>query len=445
MPALKNVKDSSLEEIEGRLAELKGEFIDMAEGRRAEVDDAGLRSMIQEVDVLDTYMTILSAEEERATRKKRLASFAGPADLDPKGMRSIGEWFASEAAVSYIMGSDAVSDIGEGNRTQFSPDKGLGFSHEFGGDEGKFLRSFIDNGARYGYRAVEEWGAGGPPNFDSTDSGGLLPRLGQPIPPVPRQAKLYLRDLMPSMTTTLATMPYVRELNPTAGESVTGGGATTVAEGSVKPTANLSFVSENAPLTVIAATLTLSKQMFEDAPAVIAYINQRLPYLVKFREDAEYLNGSGTWPDMGGILNTAGVQTYHAGTAGDYAVQIGNAFALTELSDGMVTAVVSNPVDAWTMFTKRAVTSGVLDAGTPFAALPLTVWGVPSYRTRVIAQGTALTGDFERGGMVVDREGVNTQIYRERYAEQNLILLICEERTTSLWFRPDLFTSIQLT
>jgi hypothetical protein len=438
MPALKSVKDASIEDIEARLSELKQEFVDMAEGRRSEVDDDGLRSMIREVDMLDTMITMLSAEEERAQRKQRLASLIGPGD---KGVRSIGEAFCTPEAVDFILNG----------RRGGGED---GFRSTFEGNEAKQLRNFLDWSGRYGgahyeegLRAVTEWGAGGPPTFDSTDSGGLLPRLGQPIAPVPRQAKLYMRDLMPNMTTTLATMPYVQELNPTTGESVTGGGATTVAEGSVKPSATLSFVSQNAPLTVIATTLTLSKQMFEDNPAVIAYINQRLPYLVKFREDAEYLNGSGTWPDMGGITNTSGVQTYQNGPEanGDYAQQIGNAFAYVENQDGTPTAVVMNPFDAWAMFVKRAAAgSGTFDAGTPFAALPLTVWGVPSYRSRAYARGQALVSDFERGGMVVDREQVNTQIYRERYAEQNLVLLICEERTSAMWFRPDLFVKAVL-
>jgi HK97 family phage major capsid protein len=53
--------------------------------------------------------------------------------------------------------------------------------------------------------------------------------------------------------------------------------------------------------------------------------------------------------------------------------------------------------------------------------------------------------DFERGAMVVDREQVNLQTYNERYAEQNLVLLICEERLGIMIFRPDLFIETTLT
>lgn len=451
MPRIANLAEASQEDVDARLAELKNDFVNLDEGRRAEIGDAGLRSMIDEVNILDNWNTISRVQAER--EKAKLAATAGA--LTEKGTRSLGEELVTEEMVKQIMreagGQTTVHVYPDGRRAErqylgtisFENDEKAG--KRAGSEMSQWLRyAGIYGGNSEGVRAVTEWGSSGPgaggTGFDPTDSGGLLPRLGQPIPPTPRHAKLYLRDLIPSMSTTLATMPYVRELNPTTFEAVASGGATTVAEGSTKPTAQLSFVSENAPLTVIASTLTLSKQMFEDAPAVVQYINQRLPYLVKFREDAEFLNGSGTWPDIQGITN-AGIQSI-TGTSGEHAISIGTAFADVENVDGAPTAVVMNPTDAWAMFTKRAAGgSGTFDAGTPFSALPLTVWGVPTYRSRAYAAGSALAADFERGAMVVDREQVNVQVYRERYAEQNLILLICEERVGLMTFRPDLFVS----
>lgn len=416
MPALK-LSDASVDDVETRLKELKAEFVDLSEGRRDDVDDDGLRAMIREVDTLDTWLTMSAAAEQRAQQK--IAATA--AVLAAPGMRSIGEAFTTPEMVDFVTRGRGGVD---------------GFRSDHEGDEGRQLSRWLRTA---GMRAnLVEWAAGGPPTFDTTDSMGLAP-VGQPIPPTPRQAKLYLRDLMPTMTTTLATVPYVRELNPVAGESVASGGATTVAEGATKPTAVLSFQSVQAPVSTVATTLTLSKQLFEDAPAVVQYINLRLPYLVKFREDQEILNGNGTWPEMQGILNVAGILSQGA-TSGEYAITIGNAFAKVENQDGAPTAVVMNPTDAWAMFTKRAAGgAGTFDAGTPFSSLPLTVWGVPTYRTRAKPAGTALVSDFARGSMLADREQVNTQVYRERYAEQNLVLAICEERLAALWFRPDLF------
>jgi hypothetical protein len=283
-----------------------------------------------------------------------------------------------------------------------------------------------------------EFGSSGPPGYDPSGAGNLNP-VGQPIAPVPRHARLFLRDLFSKMSTTLAQIPYVQELNPTLYES-----ATAVAEGNLKPDATMLFTGQVADPTVIAAKLVISKQLFEDSAAVVQYINQRLPYMVKFAEDAEFLNGNGTYPNIRGILQTSGVLTQGAVNTDD-AQTFGQSFAQIENHDGTPTAVVLNPLNAWTMFTKRAAGgAGTFDAGTPFSSLPLTVWGVPTYRTRVVPQGTGLVGDFDLGGMIVDREQVNVQTYRERYAEFNQILLICEERVGLMLFRPDLFCNTTL-
>lgn len=410
--------DASPEDALTRLKELKHDLVELAEGRRSDpMPDEAFADMLREVDTLDTFLTICDMEERRAAT--RTLATAG-ASLG-SGVRSLGDLFMADGAVSEWIGRGC-------------PD--IGFEVELSGDSGRQASNFL----RSGYRAtVTEWAAGGPQTPDSTGSEYLNP-VGQPIAPVPRQARLFLRDLIPNMTTTLASVPYVRELNPTSSELASGGGAVEVAEAGLKPSAALSFQAAVANPTVIATTLRLSKQLFEDSPAVIQYINQRLPYLVKFREDAELLSGNGTWPNIPGITTITGLQN-QAAVGTDSAQTLGMAISKVELVDADASAIVMNPNDAWVMFTKRASTSGIFDAGTPFASPMLTVWGVPTYRSRAYASGKALVGDFQLGAMIADRQQVNVQVFQERYAETNEVLLICEERLAPLWLRPDVFVN----
>jgi HK97 family phage major capsid protein len=465
MPQIANLAEATPQEVDARLEELRHEFINMQEGRRSDGTgdyDAAMRAMRAEVDELDTWNTMSVAR--RRAQQARVAATAGPWETGNRS--SIGELFVTDEMMAALerggpMGqrSSPVEITVDGMKRMASlayeieikndePGPGMPAGRRSGTEATRWLRSAGIYGGyniTEGYRApLTEWGTTGPPAFDTTTAGALVPVQSQAIPPVPRQARLYLADLMPRMPTTFPTVPYVRELNPTTYEQIVSGGASTVPEGVTKPSAMLNFQPAQAPVTVIATTLTLSKQMFLDAPAVIAYINQRLPYLVKLREDQEFLTGSGTWPDITGILNTPGHLT-NAGVAGQHAISIGNGFAQIENQDGVPTAVVMNPTDAWAMFTLRAAGgSGTFDAGTPFSTLPLTVWGVPTYRSRVYPPGSCLVCDFERGAMIVDRESVNLQTYNERYAEQNLVLLICEERLGLMVFRPDLFCEVSL-
>lgn len=401
----------NLDELYSECADLRREFAELPDGVRSDEDNSKLEAMYARVNELDAQITLGELEERRANAK--LAAIAGSGARQDDGIerRSLGEMFVSEEMIKWALSS---------NRG----DKPFAADYDNAGTLDQMLT-----------RAVQDWGSSGPPGFDPTGAGALLP-VGQPIAPIPRHARLFLRDLIPKMTTTLAQIPYVRELTPTANES-----ASAVAEGGIKPTAVLAFEAAKADPTVIAASLVISKQLFEDAAAVIQYINQRLPYLVRFKEDAEFLNGSGIWPDLQGILGTPGVLTQGA-VASDNAQTFGSAFAQVENHDGTPTGVVLNPTNAWKMFTNRAAGgSGTFDAGTPFSDLPLTVWGVPTYRTRAMPLNTSLVGDFQLGAMIVDREQVNVETYRERYAEVNQILMICEERVGLMVFRPDLFVN----
>lgn len=415
---MSTVESLSLDELYGKCAELRSEFADMPEGVRSEEDSDRLSAMFSLVNELDAQITLGELEDRRANA--RLASVAGGGLRSENGIehRSFGDLVVNEELVKWARSGQSGNSV---------------YRQDLDG-QGSLEQMLL--------RAVSEFGTAGPGTtatyntVDASGAGNLLPN-GQPIAPVPRQARLFLRDLIPKMTTTLAALPYVQEYAPTAYES-----ASAVAEGMNKPNATLSFVAAKADPTVIAATLVISKQLFEDSSAVVQYINQRLPYIVAFKEDQEFLNGSGTWPEITGILNTAGVLS-QAAVNTDNAQTYGQAFAQVELHDGTPTAVVVNPINAWNMFTKRAAGgSGTFDAGTPFSALPLTVWGVPTYRTRAMPVNESLVGDFQLGAMIADREQVNVETYRERYAEVNQILLVCEERVGLMVFRPDLFCAV---
>jgi HK97 family phage major capsid protein len=412
---VREMKNASRADLEAYVDELRNDLTEVPVDA-SDFHDR-IESMSRAAEMVDTHLTLMDLEEHRA-RTSLAATRGGVRSSGGNEMdaRSLGELIVSDDMVAWA-------------RRDHGGDFGLSLT-----GQGSLDDLFT--------RAISEWSStGAAGGYDPSGAGNLLP-VGQPIAPIPRQARLYLRDLIPTMTTTLAAIPYVQELNPTEYES-----ASSVAEGALKPNATLSFQGAKADPTVIAATLVISKQLFEDAQAVVQYINTRLPYLVKFKEDNEILNGSGTWPDITGILNQAGVLTQaynpYSASGNANAQTFGAAFAQVENHDGTPTAVVVNPTNAWSMFTARAAGgAGTFDAGTPFSALPLTVWGVPSYRTRAMPANAALVGDFQLGAMIADREEVNIQTYRERYAEMNQILMVCEERMGLMVFRPDLFVSL---
>lgn len=290
-------------------------------------------------------------------------------------------------------------------------------------------------------------------SVSDTPSAGLLRPLGQPIAPTPRQRRLFIRDLLAQGQTNLAAIPYIRELNPATNETA----ATAVPESTAKPEAVMSFVQKTALVQKIAAWIPATMEILMDAPTLRSYIDNRLVYMVKVREEIDLLYGldTGANPTIPGILSASdaatGIQTQaeiEFNSVDDYPAALGMAISKVELADGSPDGMVLHPTDYWTMMVQRWGTAGGQhDSGSPFVGPPGTVWGLPVVRTRSITTLTALVGDFGGGGQIFDRMGieVRTSDSHSTYFTENKVAILAEERVAVAWYRPDFFVNVTLT
>lgn len=423
-----NYAEMSLEELDARGRELRTDFSGLRSAEQTDENSAKALALIEEKDDLDFHYTIARHQATREALAKFQAELPGVGVL---------------GAMAQVHGAQRVQSIGElirGAEATRSWVDGGGVDRNYPNPGEPCLVVVLDTNIDGQRAALTEWTSSGPGNSTTPAVSTLLP-VGQPIPPVPRQGRLGLRDLIPSVPTQYSQVPYVRELNPTSLE----GGASAVLEGGTKPDVSLGFVGKTAVVTVVAVNLSPTRQLWADAPLVVNYINQRLPYLIRFREDKLFIDGGGTWPDIEGIRKSGNGHQSQSAVSGEYAQTIAQAIAKIEEVDGDASGIVMNPTDAWTMFSKRAAGgSGTFDAGTPFSMNPLdalTVWGLPTVRSRVYASGKCLVGDFRRGATILDREQVNIQVYPQHstYAAENTLLVQAEERVGLMLPRPDFF------
>lgn len=276
---------------------------------------------------------------------------------------------------------------------------------------------------------------------DSNGSSGLLP-VGQPFLVDVRRRRLFIRDLIGVQQTGLAAIPYVRELNAVANQM----GANTVSEGGTKPEATIQLTPDLAPVQVIAVTLPVTTQIVEDGLTLMGYINGRLVYMLKIREEDQILRGNGTNPNLKGILAYSGVQTNSA-NLGDPLLAIGSSIGMIELVDGYADGVAMNPADYWAMATKRASTSGILDADA-FAQAPTQfVWGLPVVRANSLNSKQVLVGNYGMGATLFDRSQSGVRVFEQHgtFAAENKVLLRAEERVALAVNRPDFFVQSTLT
>lgn len=279
---------------------------------------------------------------------------------------------------------------------------------------------------------------------DDADGGALLPQ-GQPFiaPGAIRRRRLFVRDVIAGGSTTLSSVPYVRELNPVANE----GGASAVAEASAKPEVTIQFDPADAPVRTIAAWVPLTMQVLEDVPTMRSYVDGRLGYMVMLREEEEILNGPGSGARLTGILQTNGVQSQAFAT--DKPTTVGRAIGKVEAVDGEADGIAINPVTFWEMATTRYANqfdSGTSNEGSPFGAPPQTLWGLPVIRSRGVTVDKAIVGAWRMGAQVFDRSSVAIRVTDSHASlfTSNQLVVLAESRLALAVHRPDFFVDADL-
>jgi len=238
-----------------------------------------------------------------------------------------------------------------------------------------------------------------------TTSAGFAPettRTGKQVEYATRPIQII--DLIPAGRTDQAAIVYMEETtftNPAA-EATEGSGA--YAE------ATLAFTERSSTVRKIAVWLPVTQEQFEDVPGLESYVNQRLGFMVRQRLDSQILNGNGTPPNLAGILNTSGIQTFVRAT--EHFDAIAEALKRVRVigrASPNVLLIHSN--DWWSSdFRLKRTNEGLYILGNPSEPGPARLWGLPVVENDVIPEGTVLTGDFPTHCQLFERRGVEVDV-----------------------------------
>lgn len=276
-----------------------------------------------------------------------------------------------------------------------------------------------------------------------TSGSHLFAPVGQPIPPQPRQRRLFVRDLLTVQSTGLNSIPYIRELNPATTET----GADTVQEASAKPEVTMTFESADAPVRKIAAWVQATMEAIEDAPTLAGYINTRLAYMLLVEEEAQVLAGDGNAPNLEGITVVTGTQDQNA-VANDLPATVGLSIAKVENVDGFADGVALNPIDFWTGVVERFSSQMDVQIGgsstNPYGQAIQGILGLPAVRTRSLSQGDLIVGNWSMGATLMERSGTtirSTDSHASLFIS-NTVVILAEERVALPIWRPDYFVIV---
>ncbi|MEB1026011.1 phage major capsid protein [Xanthomonas campestris pv. campestris] len=276
---------------------------------------------------------------------------------------------------------------------------------------------------------------------DGASAGDLIVPDRRPGIIMPGQRRLTIRDLMNSVPTGSNAIEYVRE-------SGYINNAAPIAENpaGIKAESNITFEADSAPVVTIAHWIHASRQVLSDILTMRGYIDGRLRYGLKFKEEAQLLKGSGVGLNLNGLVTQAtdyanpGV-TVQAETRLD---RLRLALLQVELAEAWADGIVLSPIDWAAIELSKTDDNAYLFANPRGIATPA-LWGRNVVPTQAMDAAEFLVGAFGGGiaAEIHDREDVQVMVATQddRDFVKNMVKVLMEERLTMTVYRPEAFVT----
>ena len=264
----------------------------------------------------------------------------------------------------------------------------------------------------------------------TTPTGGVVQAYRRPGVLAGAFRPLTIEGLFPTINIATNAFEYVQE-----NEAKLVNGAAFVAEAAQKPFGSTDFELKTGTIRTIAHLARVSKQLLADAPALAAYINQRMVYGVDLTVEDQLVTGDGTGQNLSGILHE-GNYTDHGATKADLGGASATLFDLILFAKSKVeqafyrpNVILLNPSD-WTALQMVKDNSGDYYLGHPASVAPKYLWGLPIWTTPAITKGKFLVGDFTQAATLWTRQGMTVEAFEQDQdnVQKNLVTLRAERR-----------------
>jgi HK97 family phage major capsid protein len=243
-------------------------------------------------------------------------------------------------------------------------------------------------------------------------------------------------DIIPGGSTSQSSVKYIEE-------TVFTNAAKEIAEGGKFPEAALKLKEAESPVRKIAVFLPVTDEQLEDVPQAQAYVNNRLPFMLRQRLDGQVVGGDGEAPNLEGFLEKEGVQVQAKG-ADPIPDAIYKAMTKVRVTGRAVPGpVIMHPND-WQQVRLLRTADGIYIWGSPSEAGPERIWGQQVVQADVITEGTALTGDFANFSELPLRRGIELKVsdsHAEFFTEGKQAIR-ADLRAALVIYRPEAFCEI---
>ena len=250
------------------------------------------------------------------------------------------------------------------------------------------------------------------------------------------QRPVQVTDLIPQITTAQNAYVYMEETTFT-------NNAAEVAEGGTYGEAALVLTERSSSVRKIGVWLPVTDEQLEDEPGARAYVNRRLPFMLRQRLDGQILTGNGTAPNLEGVNNVTGIQT-QAKSTDPVPDAVYKAMTKVRVTGrAMPNAVVFHPND-WQDVRLLRTSDGIYIWGNPSDAGPERIWGIQVVQSDAQTENTAVVGDWANFSLLAVRRGIDVQVTNSHstYFVEGKQAIRADMRAALVFTRPAAFATV---
>lgn len=217
------------------------------------------------------------------------------------------------------------------------------------------------------------------------------------------QRPIKIVDLLPVIPWDQASYPYMAETTFT-------NNAAERDEGGAYAEAALALTEQTAAIRSVGVFLPMTDEQLADESKARAYVNARMPFMLRQRVDSQLIAGNGTAPNIEGFLD--GDRSLNAVSQGADSVFDAVYKGLDEcrtVGYAEPDAIAMHPTD-WQGLRLTTTSEGVYLLGSPAESGARSLFGVPVTTSTAVTQGKVLTGAFEEFSGLLMRQGIEVKV-----------------------------------
>lgn len=221
----------------------------------------------------------------------------------------------------------------------------------------------------------------------------------------------HIRTLIPTRPYGPATDYYFMRENG-AGE----GTIAATAEGATKPQIDVDLVEDSVKFEYVAGWMLMSRKAMMNIPGFLGFLQSRLPERLLDAEDQQILYGTGTSPQIKGILVSGNFVASTSTLANKLITKIVDDIVLLEgTHKRTANGIVLTPAQWASLVMNTASGSGEYDLppGVTFINGQLNIMGIPVAKTTALTGTDYVVGDFRDGTELLIQEAMNIQFFEQ--------------------------------